>query len=118
MGMIRDFFEKVSHYFNKEEYQDEESSPAIEIYEWHDESSNDIPQITIGEVHRRDPDTIGSNVYRSEIDVQNQNLGHGIIVKKQHKPGRCPLCATQGKIVGNNAGSDRWKCEECGSTFN
>lgn len=125
MGWIKNLFKIIKSYFSEKELSDRTSKPTIEIHGRNDPhsvqrlpSSDEPPQITIGEIHRRVPDAVGTDVYRSEVDVQNPNLGHGITVRKQHMPGRCPLCATQGKVVANTNGNRRWRCEECGSTFN
>lgn len=78
----------------------------------------DIPKITIRGVNQRTPIASGTNIYRTEVDVQNTNLGGGITVNRQRKPGRCPLCATRGGIIENPGGRPRWKCPACDSTFN
>jgi rubrerythrin len=125
MGRISDLFEKIKSFFNKKKFLDKSSRPTIEIHDrynlnsmQHSHSSSEVPQITIREVHRCIQTETERDIYRREVDVPNPNIGHGITVKKQRKPGRCPLCATKGKVVENTARGGRWKCEECGSTFN
>jgi len=83
-------------------------------------ASGDAPRITILTVNRRTPIASGGNVYSSEVSVQNANLGRGITVMRQRKPGRCPICATRGSVVENTGGGrHRWLCTEpsCGSSF-
>ncbi len=122
MGMINNLFDKIKNFFNKRKNLNESSKPTIVIRERHDidsehysQSFDEGPRITIREVHREGTTATGD---LSEVEVQTPNLGHGITVKKQHKPSRCPMCATKGKVVANPSGRERWKCEECGSTFN
>jgi hypothetical protein len=95
--------------------------PNITVNPINIESNNsDAPRITIRSVNRRTPIAAGGNVYSSEVSVQNANLGHGITVMRQRKPGRCPICATRGCVVENTGGGrHRWLCTEpsCGSTF-
>jgi len=83
-----------------------------------DGNDSDTPRITIRGVNQRTPIASGGNVYSNEVDVQNANLGRGITVMRQRKPGRCPLCATRGGITESADGGNRWLCPACGSTFN
>lgn len=130
MGAIKDLFENLSEavkqYFGGGDSA-ESHTPAdqtIEIKERHsgitwppDSSSADAPKIKIGEVHTRESAAI-RDVYRDGVNVVNQNIGKGITVNKQRKPGKCPICATQGRVEANVNGGDKWICEECGNTFN
>lgn len=138
MGAILDFFknqfEKIKRYFsgNKNMPTNEQNNrivirsrrDAISTGEQriqpiqNNQEEFDTPKITIRSVNQRTPMASGTNVYRSEVDVQNANLGRGITVMRQHKPGRCPLCATRGEIIENPEGRPRWKCTTCDSTFN
>lgn len=130
MGLLKDLFKVVSEAV-KQCFGGDDSSrsdaPAdrtIIIKEHHsggalltDSSFTDVPKIKIGEVHRHNSATI-SDVYRDEVNVVNQNIGKGITVNKQRKPGKCPICATPGRVAANVNGGDKWICKECGSTFN
>jgi|GEM_PF-3748264 len=133
MGWIKDLLEKVKKYLNKvkkhfnKDNSPSTSKPTIEIRGRHDSqptlqtrSATDSLRITIGEAHRRPSTAEGTVDYGSELDVQhrNRNVGRGITVKKQRKPRKCPLCATYGKVVANTGRGDRWRCEDCGLTFN
>ena len=91
---------------NSPSYQNEQANELV-----------GVPKITILGVNQRTPVASGTNVYRTEVDVQNTNLGNGITVNSQRKPGRCPICATRGGILENPNGSPRWLCPVCDSTF-
>lgn len=126
MGAIKELIEAVKQYFGDGD-SEESRAPAeqtIEIRERHSGSAQpagsspaDVPKIKIGEIHRYKSEAI-KDVYRDEVNVVKKNIGKGITVNKQRKPGKCPICATQGSVAANAGGGDKWICEECGSTFN
>ena len=130
LTFIKNQFEKIKEYFSKENItvSDEQNKKivirthndpySLSIQDIQINETIDAPKITIRGVNERVPIASGTNVYRSEAEVQNANIGHGITVKKQRKPGRCPNCATRGEIVENSEGNQRWKCPVCNYAFN
>lgn len=123
MWSIKNLFEKIRQYFTVRKAPETPNRPTIVIGRRYGAASGetapstDAPKIKIRAVHRPETEA-GSNVYRDEVEVERRNLGGGIVVNRQRKPGRCPICATRGKVIENTDGGDHWKCNECGSTFN
>ena len=76
------------------------------------------PKIEIKKVNKHTPPSSGTHVDGREVSVKRKNLGRGMTVNKQRKPGRCPICATTGGIIENPGGTPRWKCSACNETFN
>ena len=125
MGKVSDFLKRVSSFFSGDDSPAGSGRPTIEIRGRNDSTtqrqqrtSSNPPRIKIGVINQRLPNGSGTNPYRGEVEIPKTNIGRGITVKKQRRPGRCPLCATKGKVVENVSGRDRWRCEECDSTFN
>ena len=122
MWSIKSWFKKIKEYFSGGKIEDGGEQPTIRIGERRypqspSSASGSTPKIKVRAIHRNDS-TTNENVYQDEVDVVNRNLGRGIVVNKRRKPGRCPICATRGKVVANTSGGDSWRCIECDSTFN
>lgn len=117
MWSIKDLIEKIKRYFTGGKIEKSGERPTIRIRERHEINSpshpalESTPKIKVRAIHRNDSAA-------GETDIVNRVLGKGIVVNECRKPGRCPICATRGKIVVNMSGDDSWMCEECGSTFN
>ena len=130
MNFVKEQFEKMKSFIKKRKsiIADNQSQQKIVIRSRHDAMPSfeaqsvvfveETPRITIHNVNQRTPIAFGTSVYRDDIEVQNTNIGSGIIVNRQRKPGRCPLCATRGEIIENPSGNRRWKCNACASLFN
>jgi hypothetical protein len=114
-------FEKIKQYFFGGSIEKNGERPKIRIGERHETRSlpplESAPKIKVRAVHKHSSEA-DRNAYRAEMNIENQDLGRGIVVKKRRKPGRCPICATQGRVVENTGSGNNWLCEECGSTFN
>ena len=123
------FIEKIKSYFkrNKPVVADNPinrieiraRNDTIPIFSQTRDFFANIPQkIIVYRINSRTPIASGTNVYKSEVDVLNKNLGQGVTVRKQRKPGCCSQCRTPGMVVENTDGSNRWRCGKCGLTFN
>ena len=115
MWRIWDWIEKIKRHFTGSKIDEKGERPTIRIHERHvlppPSAPESTPKIKVRAVHRN-----GSAA--GETDIVNRDIGKGIVVNKHGKPGRCPICATRGKVVVNMSGDGSWTCEECGSTFN
>jgi len=125
ISFIKEQIEKIIRFFNKPSVANTQSKKIVIkarheslLSSVHSYESEEVPKITIHGVNQRTPIATGTNVFRTDVDVQNTILGNGITVNRQRKPGRCPLCATRGGITENPDGNLRWKCSTCDSTFN
>lgn len=125
MGKIIDFLKRVSSLISGDDSPAGSERPMIEIRARNDSTSQqqqrtstNLPRIEILGINQRLPNGSGTNPNRDEVEIFKSNIGRGMTVKKIRKPGRCPLCATKGKVVANVGGGDRWRCEKCDSTFN
>jgi hypothetical protein len=87
--------------------------PSIEIIGRHDAAPEDSPAISILRTNGR----ISTEGDDGEKTAPELELGQGMRVIAQRGPRRCPICATQGKVVANGGGDGKWKCEACGSVF-
>lgn len=119
MCSIRDWIKKIMRYFMGGKIRERSERPTIRIRKQHETISSPLPpsdsestlKIKVHAIHR-------NNSAVGETDIINRDIGKGIVVNKCRKPGRCPICATRGKVVVNMRGDDSWMCKECGSTFN
>lgn len=91
-------------------------TPKIEIHSRNDHPDQNAPRIRIGSVNSRQGEV--------EHETQGEDIGHGITVKKQGKPKRCPYCASPARdennndiIVPNPSGGRKWFCRNCESDF-
>ncbi|MBD5525397.1 MAG: hypothetical protein HDR04_13465 [Lachnospiraceae bacterium] len=118
--MNGDVLKKAKEYFTKIKYKFFKSKdiPQIEIHSWNDHPAQAAPRIRIGNVNNRHNET------RTEPEMTGENIGHGITVKKQGKPKRCPCCASPARdennidiIVPNSSGVRKWFCKNCESIF-
>lgn len=87
--------------------------PAIEIIERHGAGPEDPQAISIFRTNERTP----TESAESEETTPDLAISQGLRVIARRNPRRCPICATQGKVVANSEGGGKWKCEACGSVF-
>ena len=121
MGKIKDWFKRITKKLFRK--KSPSSPPRIVIKEWNErrpistQHTPNAPKITIKEASSRTFPISGSNLSPNEAEVSNSCLGQDIIVRKQRKPSRCPMCATRGCITENYGERLRWFCSVCRHTF-
>ncbi len=110
---IKEYLKKIKNRFIKTK-----STPQIEIYSRTDHLTQAGPHIQIGNINNHSNRDGMGNV------GQGDRIGHGITVKKQGKPKRCPYCASPARdennndiIVTNTSGGGKWYCKACESIF-
>lgn len=109
----KEYWEKIKKKFSRSK-----DIPQIEIYSWNERPRQTGPHIRIGNVNSH------SNGIAVDNDVQGNDIGHGIKVKNQGKPKRCPYCASPARdennndiIVPNTSGGGKWYCRACENIF-
>ena len=116
LDKISDLLKRLSEFLSGDDSPTKLGKPRIEIRGRNNSStqqqltSSNPPRINILGINLRRPNESETNPYG--------DIGGGITLRKHRKPSRCSVCATKGKVVANVRGPDRWRCEECGCTFN
>ena len=114
----RNIFKKAREFIKKIKFKifKPKDTLQIEIHSRNDHQGQAVPRIRIGNIHNGSIDVDAGN------DVHGENIGHGITVKKQGKPKRCPYCASPARdennndnIVPNTSAGGKWYCKVCGS---
>ena len=115
-----DVFKKVKDYLIKikQKFFAPKDVPQIEIRSRNYHPGQNAPRIRIGNVNNRYNDT------ENGTEMSGENIGHGITVKKQGKPKRCPYCASSARnennidiIVPSTSGEKKWFCKNCENDF-
>ncbi len=113
---IKEYLKKIKNRFIKTK-----STPQIVIHSRTDHQSDEGEHIRISGVNNR-PGVIVDRF--PVLHPEQQNIGHGITVKKQGKPKKCPHCRSLARdennndiIVTNTSGEGKWYCKACERTF-